>query len=411
MTIRHAKAWLDDWSAWALDAQLEPPGEDWRTWLFLGGRGAGKTRAGAEWIKANALSGRFGRIALIAPTLHDAREVLVDGPSGLRRLSGDRPVYEVTRRRLLWASGAEAHCFSAEDPESLRGPQFDAAWGDEIAFWPRPDETLQTLAHGLRLGVRPLLLLTTTPRPIPALVALAGAKDTVITNATTWQNRANLAPGFIAALKARWTGSPRDRQELLGDLVEDHEGALWRREDIEAARLQGSAPPLSEIVVAVDPAMSAGAGADTVGVIAVGAYGEGLARRALVLADASVKGLQPQDWAARVAHVARVFGAHAVIAEANNGGELVRTLLRLAAPDAPIRLVHARHSKRERALPVAALYARGRVAHARVFAALEDEMCAFGAPGFSKSPDRLDALVWALTYLLLDKPQPKMTVL
>jgi phage terminase large subunit-like protein len=365
--------------------------------LFLGGRGAGKTRAGAEWVGACARFGRVGRFALVGPTFHDVREVMIEGGSGLRAREGERPVYEASRRRLLWANGAQAYCFSAEDPESLRGPQFDAAWCDELAYWAHPQEALDTLSHALRLGKRPRMAVTTTPRPIKALKRLMKLKDTAVTSAATWDNEINLAPGFIAAMRERWTGSVRDRQELLGEMIDDPTGALWRRADLEAARATDW-PPLQRIVVAVDPPVGIGPRVDSCGIIAVGAYDaeQGGGRRYVVLADASVQGLAPGAWAARAASLAKSLGAECIVAEANNGGELVRAMLAQAAPEIPIRLTHARLPKRARAEPVAMLYARGRVVHAAVFPELEDEMCAFGAPGFTGSPDRLDALVWAV---------------
>ena len=322
----------------------------------------------------------------------------MEGPSGLRALAHERPLYEASRKRLLWANGAEAFCFSAEDPESLRGPQFDAAWADELCFWSYPEETLQTLSHGLRLGAQPLLMASTTPRPTRVLKGLMAQPDTVVTRAATWANAENLAPDFIAALNQRWIGSARQRQELLGEVIEDVEGALWRRADLEAARVSDHAP-LQRIVVAVDPPAGMGAHVASCGIVAAGCFGQ--PRRAVVLADASAQGLAPHAWAARAAALARALGAEAIVAEGNNGGEMVRSVLRAAAPDIPVRLVCASQGKRARAEPIAAFYAQGRVSHAAAFAALEDEMCSFGGDGFSASPDRLDALVWALTDLLL----------
>ncbi len=386
-----------EWDFWGREEQL-PPESAWRAWVFLGGRGVGKTRAGAEWVSRLARSGRARRIALIGPTFHDVREVMVEGPSGLRSLPYARPSYEASRRRLVWRSGAEAFCFSAEDPESLRGPQFDAAWADEMCFWSYPEEMLQTLSHGLRLGMRPRLMATTTPRPTRALKALLARRDTVMSVGATWENRHNLADDFIDALNQRWTGSIRDRQELLGELIEDVEGALWKRADLEAVRVRDFGS-LDRVVVAVDPPAGKGPGAAHCGIVAAGVYGA--PRRAIVLADASVQGLAPHQWAARAADLARSMGAHAIVAEANNGGEMVRDVLKAAAHEIPVRLVRASEGKRARAEPIAALYAQGRVHHAGAFAALEDEMVSFGADGFSASPDRLDALVWALTELML----------
>lgn len=405
LSASQAESLLNDWNFWARAEQLAPPGP-WRVWLFLGGRGAGKTRAGAEWVSAQARGGRAGRIALVGPTFHDVREVMVEGHSGLRSIVDEKPAYEASRRRLVWANGAQAFCFSAEDPEALRGPQFDAAWCDELCFWAYPDETLATLEHGLRLG-RPRMVVTTTPRPIRALKRLVAAPDTTVTRSSTWANAHNVAPDFIAALNERWAGTPHHRQELLGELIEDVEGALWRRADIEAARAHVEGP-FDRVVVAVDPPVSAGKDADTCGIVAAARRGDGAASCALVLADASVQGAHPNAWAARVAALAASVGADAIVAEANQGGELVRAVLNAAAPGAPVRLVHASEGKRARAEPIAALYAQGRVKHAAAFPALEDEMCAFGAAGFKHSPDRVDALVWALTDLMLGGAGPRV---
>jgi len=401
---------LTDWNFWARWSQLPPPGE-WRSWVFLGGRGAGKTRAGAEWVTDLVWRRQARRIALVAPTFHDVREVMIEGPSGLRApLRRQVPTYEPSRRRLIWPNGAQAYCFSAEDPAALRGPQFDAAWCDEMCFWSRPDETMATLEHGMRLGQRPRVLVTTTPRPLPALKRLLAASGTVVTRASTWENQANLAPGFIDTLNQTWVGDARQRQELLGELIEDFAGALWRRIDLERLRAPPDAP-LERIVVAVDPPTSVGPSADRCGIVAAATMGEGAARRAVVLADASVQGAAPHEWAGRVAALAHSVGAGAIIAEGNNGGELVRGVLQAAAPELSVRIVHARAGKRARAEPIAALYAQGRVTHAAAFADLEDEMCAFGADDFSGSPDRVDALVWALTDLMLGGAGPRVRAL
>lgn len=373
----------------------------------MGGRGAGKTRAGAEWVSELARWGKARRIALIGPTFHDVREVMIEGASGIRRLPHARPDFEATRRRLVWPNGAQAYCFSAEDPEALRGPQFDAAWADELCFWASPDVTLATLAHGLRLGTSPRLLVTTTPKPIAALKCLLAARDTVVTTSSTFENGRNLAPDFITALKERWDGTARQRQELLGELIEDLEGALWTRTQLEGLRTSETRA-FDRVVVAVDPPASVGPDADACGIIAAGVYGEGHQRRAVILADASVRGVAPHEWAWRAASLARSVGADAIVAEANNGGEMVRSVLSAAAPEFLVRLVRAAEGKRARAEPVATFYARGLVSHAAAFAELEDEMCAFGAGENTRSPDRVDALVWALTDLLMGGQGPRV---
>jgi phage terminase large subunit-like protein len=401
---------LSEWRFWGRQEQLAPA-SDWRAWLFMGGRGSGKTRAGAEWVAAQVRRRTAGRIALIGPTFHDVREVMIEGQSGLRSLDGRaRPDYEASRKRLIWANGAQAFCFSAEDPEGLRGPQFDAAWCDELCYWAHPDETLATLEHGLRLGTRPRMLVTTTPRPIGALKRLIAARDTVVTRSSTWENAHNVAGDFITALNERWAASSRHRQELLGELIEDLEGALWRRADIEVGR-ECAAGPFDRVVVAVDPPASSGPRADACGIIAAAALGEGRLREAIVLADASIQGVQPHMWAARAAALAENIGAHVIVAEANNGGDMVREVLRSAAPHLCMKLVHASVGKRARAEPIALLYAQKRVKHAAAFPALEDEMCAFGTEGFKQSPDRVDALVWALTDLLLGGAGPRARML
>jgi phage terminase large subunit-like protein len=394
------------WWFWRRSDQASPPG-DWRTWVLLGGRGAGKTRAGAEWVREQVLRGRR-RIALLGPTFHDVREVMIDGPSGLRAIGKPAPEYEPSRRRLKWPNGAIAYALSAEDPEGLRGPQFDAAWADELCAWAKPDETWALLSLGLRLGDCPQVVVTTTPKPIPALRRLLAARGTALTRTSTRANTAFLAPGFVEAMADRWAGTAYGRQEMDGELISDPEGALWRREEIEARRI-AACPSLENVVVAIDPPASIGG--DACGIVAAGSYFEGADLCAVVLGDSSVRGVPPSEWAGRAAELARSIGARIIVAEANNGGEMVRTVVNTVAPDLVVVLVRARHGKRARAEPVSAYYARGRVAHCGVFPALEDEMCTFGAPGFSGSPDRLDALVWALTHLLGHAQRPRVTTL
>jgi len=382
-------------------AGQRPPEGAWATWVFLGGRGAGKTRAGAEWAADRATAGA-GRIALVGPTLHDVREVMCEGPSGLCALPrwgrGERPVYEAGRRRLAFSSGAYAYAFSSEDPESLRGPQFGAAWADELCAWRRPEETLALLRMGLRLGADPRLVVTTTPKPLGALRRLLAEPSAVVTRAATAANAGRLAPGFLEGLRLLYGGTRLEAQELEGRVLEAPEGALWRFQTLEACRVAaGPAGGYDKVVVAVDP--PATAGGDACGIVAAGrAHG-----RAWVLADRTAGGLSPLGWAARTAETVRTFGAGAVVAEANQGGEMVRAVLATAGVDVPIRLVTAAVGKRARAEPVAALYEQGRVAHVGAFPALEEELCALGSEegARGRSPDRADALVWAVTELLL----------
>jgi len=378
---------------------------DWSTWLVLGGRGSGKTWLGAGWLVEQALDGR--RMALLGPSLHDVREVMIEGPSGIRAQSPSnfRPRYEKTRRRVTWDNGAEAHVFSAEDVDSLRGPQFEAAWADEFCAWRYPEETLAMLRFGLRLGDDPRLMVTTTPKPIRALRALRTEAGLVESAMPTRTNAANLAPGFLGHLERLYGGTRLAAQELDG-MVVDGEGALWRAEDL--ARCRGARPPeFHRVVVAVDP--SASAGGDACGIVAAGRLGD----RAYVLADETERGLTPMGWALKAVALAEKLGADAIVAEANQGGEMVRGVLAQAGARCPVTLVHARYSKRVRAEPVAALYEQGRVTHCGAFPALEEELMALGCDGARDSPDRADALVWALTDLLLGKAvrEPRMRVL
>ena len=402
-----------DWTFRAGEAQRPPLGA-WRTWMILGGRGAGKTRAGAEWVHdiATGVSGdlgRDGRIALVAENLSDGREVMIDGISGIATVARhDRPSYEASRRRLVWPSGAVAHVFSSEDPESLRGPQFGAAWCDELGKWRHARETWDMLQFALRLGARPRQLVTTTPRPTPLISALVADPATRVTRMRTADNARNLAPGFLAALEARYGGTRLGRQELDGELVADREDGLWRRDRIEALVVRSHAP-LTRIVVAVDPPSGAGSGS-VCGIVAAGLEEGG---RAVVVADGSVEGRSPDGWARAVARLYRRFDADAVVAEINQGGDMVEAVLRTAEPTLPVKKVRATRGKWLRAEPVAALYEQGRVVHAGHFPALEDQMCDFGPDGLSSgaSPDRLDALVWALTELVLARrgePQIRM---
>lgn len=373
--------------------------------MLLGGRGAGKTFAGAWWIDHIARTpGR--RIALVGPTLHDVREVMVEGPSGLKALyhGEHHPRWEGGRKRLVWKNGSMAYAFSAEDPDSLRGPQFHDAWADEFCAWRKPEAVLTNLRLGLRLGDAPRLILTTTPRPLPALRRLLAEDGLHLERAGTKANAANLSPGFVTRLQALYGGTRLEAQELDG-LVVEPDGALFRAEDL--ARARGSRPALLErVVVAVDPPASAGG--DACGIVVVGRR----ERRAYVLADRSVRGRSPGGWASEVAKAARDFGAAAIVAEANQGGDMVRTVLAHGGCSVPIKLVHAHRGKAARAEPVAALYEQGRVVHCGAFPALEEELMALGSSDGGPSPDRADALVWAVTHLLpAPKPGPSVRVI
>lgn len=390
-----------DWRFWARDSQWPPAGA-WTTWLILGGRGAGKTRAGAEWIAGEVRAGRAGRIALVGESYADAREVMVEGPSGLRALGPDhaKPRYEATRRRLLWSNGAVAVVHSASDPEGLRGPQFDAAWSDEAAKWPDAEAAWSMLQFGLRLGTKPRQVVTSTPRAVPLIRNLLADDDVMVTRATTYDNRANLADAFFSAVIKTYEGTRLGRQELNGELLEDDPGALWTRTLIERCRTP-AAPAFARVVVGVDPPASSGVGADECGIVVAGL---GVDDHVYVIADRSRARAKPAAWARRVAEAYENFDADRVIAEVNQGGEMVVSVLHQVAPTLPVRQVLATRGKKVRAEPVAALYEQGRVSHLAPLPELEDQMCNFAGRG--KSPDRLDALVWAITDLMRSAGDP-----
>ena len=401
------------WDVWATPAQLPPDGA-WRVWLLMGGRGAGKTRAGAEWVRGLVESGQARRIALVGPTLHDVREVMIEGPSGLKAVASDamRPKYNATRRRLEWPNGAVAFAFSAEDPDSLRGPQFDAAWCDEIGAWPYDRRTWDTMVFGLRIGAAPRIAATTTPRPRDLVKrlhgwAMAGRFGVMMTHAPTRTNVRNLAPGFLEAMEESYAGTELGRQELEGELVLDPAGALFTRATIEANRVVAEeAQGMERIVVGVDPPVGSGATSDACGIVVAGVRG-GVVH---VLGDASVRGLRPLAWAERVVAAAKRWGAGVIVAEANQGGEMVGEVLAMAGarPQDGVRvnLKRATASKTDRARPVSALCEQGKVKFVGVFRELEDEMCSFGAAGAGVSPDRVDALVWAVRELMESRPLP-----
>ncbi len=397
---------------WALAHQLPPEGA-WKTWVILGGRGAGKTRAGSEWVRAMVEgagpldTGIARRVALVGETMDQAREVMIFGESGILACSPPdrRPKWHGARKMLEWPNGAVAQVFSAFDPESLRGPQFDACWVDELAKWPKARETWDMVQFGLRLGEHPRQVVTTTPRNVAVLKEILALDSTVVTKAATEANAANLAASFLSEVRARYGTSALGRQELDGEILEDVEGALWSRQVLERARVDMPGA-LSRVVVAVDPPVSTGAKADTCGIVVVGAMTEGPVQdwRAVVLEDASVQGCSPVWWAeAAIAAMAR-WEADLMVAEVNQGGDLVQSVVRQVDPLVAFKAVHARVGKSARAEPVAALYEQGRVAHMSGLDKLEDQMCLMTVAGFQGqgSPDRVDALVWGLHEVVLE---------
>jgi len=392
------------WAAIARPNQLPPPGDWWQIWLLLAGRGFGKTRTLAEWVCEQALFGLASRIALVAATAADARDVLVEGESGILAVAPPwfRPIYEPSKRRLTWPNGAIGTTFSAEEPERLRGPQHDAAVCDELGSWSRP-ETWDMLQFGLRLGRNPRCLVATTPRPtklIRELLAREG-RDVVVTRGSTYDNRPNLAPGFFDRVIRKYEGTRLGRQELNAELLEDTPGALWSHGIIDAAR-QAAAPNLARIVVAIDPATTSGEDADETGIVVVGKDNQG---HGYVLADASGK-YQPIEWAKIAITAYRTHHADRIVAEVNNGGEMVENTLRMVDPNIPFTAVRASRGKVTRAEPVSALYEQGRMHHIGTFVQLEDQMTNFTsdfdrrAAGYS--PDRVDSLVWGCTKLLVE---------
>ena len=411
------RAILKQWDVLARPSQwppeTAPDGTPWSTWLFLGGRGAGKTYAGAQWVKGLALglpgfaAKPIRRIALIGETAADVRDVMIEGVSGILSVHTDaeRPLWEPTRKRLTWPNGAVAQAFSAEDPESLRGPQFEAAWCDELAKWRYAQATWDMLQFGLRLGTQPRQLVTTTPRATPLVKALLNDPRTAITRATTRSNARNLAPSFLNQIVSTYAGTRLGRQELDGELVEDRHDALWQRGPLETRRVK-AAPDLERIVVAIDPPASSHKRADKCGIVAAGITSDGLI---YVLADESCAAVRPGEWARVALALYHRLDADALVAEVNQGGEMVEAVIAEADASVPVTMVRATRGKYLRAAPVAQLYEQGRVHHAGAFPALEDEMCGFGPSGLEggRSPDRLDALVWAITALALTPTAPK----
>lgn len=390
---------LFDWPFWARPAQQTPIGA-WFVWVLMAGRGFGKTRVGAEWTIEQARTPNT-RIALVAKNPADARDVLVEGESGILACSPPwfRPTYEPSKRRVTWPNGSLASTYSAEVPDDLRGPQHHRAWVDEFAKYKYPQEAWDNLMLGLRLGDEPRAVVTTTPRPIPALKAILADPRTRVTRGSTYDNAANLAPSFLREILKQYEGTRLGRQELHAELLDDVPGALWTRDRIERLRVT-RAPDLVRIVVAIDPAATSTEGADETGIVAAGL---GADDHGYILLDASDR-YTPNGWGQKAVTHYQLLKADRVIGEVNNGGEMVEHTVRTAAQSlgasVAYRAVHASRGKQTRAEPISALYEQGRVHHVGMFAELEDQMCSW-VPGM-KSPDRMDALVWALTELMLD---------
>lgn len=397
------------WPFWARPEQLAPQG-NWYTWLALAGRGFGKTRAGAEWIRASVCGdtpltgGTYQRLAIVAETAADARDVLAEGPSGILAVHPPsyRPIYEPSKRRLTWPNGAVATLYNATEPDQLRGPQFDAAWCDELAKWQYAQETWDMLQFGLRLGHNPRQIVTTTPRPIPLIKALMADPKTVVTRGSTMDNAANLAPQFLDQIKKRYEGTRLGRQELNAEIMDDIPGALWTRAAIDDKRRDANQPlpKFTRVVVAIDPAAKASADGDETSETGIVVAGLGEDGRGYVIDDASCR-LGPRGWARKAIAAFDRYTADRIVAEINQGGEMVSQVIRSERYNTPITTVRASKGKVTRAEPIAALYEQGRVSHVGTFDKLEDQMMLFTPFGIEGdgAGDRVDALVWALTDL------------
>lgn len=391
LSEREKAAAFYQWAYWARPSQMEPAG-NWRVWLLLAGRGFGKTRAGSEWVRARIAAGAK-RIALVAPTPADARDVMIEGESGLIAVSPpwNRPHFEPSKRRVTWPNGALATIYSGFEPDQLRGPQHDTAWCDELASWRYAQETWDNLQFGMRLG-DPRTCITTTPKPLHLIRELRDAPHTVVTSGSTYENVSNLPAAFFDQIVAKYEGTTLGQQELHAALLDEMPGALWKRESIIRV---DKAPTLRRIVVAIDPAATATDESSETGIIVAGIADNG---HGYVLRDLSGR-VSPDAWARRAVLAYHDLKADRIIGEQNNGGEMVRHTVLTVDPKVAYHAVTASKGKHTRAEPVAALYEQGKVHHVGTFPALEDQCCTW-QPG-EESPDRMDALVWALTELML----------
>lgn len=414
---------FNDWTFFARDNQLAPQG-DWLNWLILAGRGFGKTRTGAEWVR-DKIKGGAQRVALVGPTAADTRDVMVEGESGIlsvcwdkdRTLDGDhlgRPIYEPSKRQVTWANGAIAKLYSAEEPDRLRGPQHDFAWSDEIAAWARMQDTWDMLQFGLRLGEKPQSCVTTTPKPLKLIIDMIKHDDTAVTTGSTYDNAANLAPTFLKAIKERYENTRLGRQELHAEILDDLEGAVWNQDWIDQTRVDvGDEPDLIKLNVAVDPS----GGGDAIGITA---QGLGEDNRIYVLEDKTMGG-SPEQWGRATVKLHDEFNADRVVVETNFGGDMAVSVIEQAAKDmhrkgardsSSIKIVKVTASRGKvlRAEPVAALYEQGRVSHTGVLKELEAEMTSFTYDwdrNKDGSPNRLDSVVWGITDLMGHKTKSR----
>ncbi len=411
LTLQEKAELNHSWDFWARPNQKAPEGivaddgslRPWNTWLVLAGRGFGKTRMGSEWIRQLARNFPGCRIALVAETAADGRDVMILGDSGLINcdplLTEDS--WSPTNRRLTWPNGSQAWVYNATQPDQLRGPQHHFAWVDELAKFQYMQETWDQVLFGLRLGEHPQVLVTTTPRPLPLIKKLVADPDTYVTRGATLDNKANLATNTVKALYDRYGNTRLGRQELEGEILGDIPGALWSREQIDDDRVHEAPADLEKVLVAVDPAASSEERSDENGIVVVGLArdSEGYAR-GYVLEDASLKGT-PEEWAKKAVSLYRKWSADKIVAEKNNGGLMVESVIKAVDRSVPVKLVHASRGKIVRAEPISALYEQHRIHHVGRFDLLEDQMCAFSIDNIRNSstgsPDRVDALVWGLT--------------
>ena len=407
-----------DWWWWGRPEQQLPEGTAWRTWVILAGRGWGKTRTGAEAVRT--WSRDVPRIHLIGRTPADVRDVMVEGVSGIMAITPkwERPTYQPSRTRLVWPNGSLTYTYSAQEPDQLRGPQCHKLWGDEVAAWPTPLAWDMAML-GLRLGDAPQAVVTTTPKPKALVRRLVNDPRNVVTKGSTYDNAANLAQAFLDDIVAAYAGTALGRQELDADILDEAPGALWKRALFDQARIRpldgqgdlgkSALPHLGRIVVAIDPAVSNVEGSDETGIVAFGATAAPWqTRHGYVLGDASGR-YTPEGWAQAALNLADLVGADEIVAEANNGGDLVRSNLRAVSSRAKVTLVHASRGKRARAEPIAALYEQGRIHHLGTFEALEDQCCTWVPGETAESPDRIDALTWAASHTMLGTNRTMVT--
>lgn len=405
LTNEEASVLIYEWTFWARENQLPPVG-NWTHWLLLAGRGFGKTRTGAEWVRNVAdLGVRNTRIALVAPTAADARDVMIEGESGILNICPpwNMPIYSPANRKLTWPNGVVAHVYSAETPERLRGPQHSHAWCDELCAWQYPQETWDNLMFGLRLGKKPRTCITTTPKPTKILLDLVASKNVNVVKGTTYDNLSNLASTFRDEIISKYEGTRLGRQELNAEILQDVLGSLWQRDQIEADRVS-KIPDLVRIVVAIDPPVTSGDNADECGIIVAGIDKD---KNGYVLADLSSQGKTPLEWCRDAVKAYYEWEADRIVAEVNQGGEMIETLLRQVNSKVSYKAVRATRGKVIRAEPVAALYEQHKIKHVGTHPNLEDQMCQFtldfNKKSMGYSPDRVDSLVWAITELMLEQ--------